>query len=147
MADAENKAIVRQFLEIALSTSNLVLADELLGPNYVNHGLVAGSSTKDRETWKRDAAMVFASVPDLQILIRDLLAEGDAVVARYTLQGTHQGDYFGIRASGHPLSIEGIGWYRLKSGKIVEEWLGLDISGVMQQFRFRTKKDRRKVYD
>ena len=42
--------------------------------------------------------------PDLYITIEDLIEEGDKVVARNTVTGTHQGEYMGIPPTGNPLS-------------------------------------------
>ena len=55
-------------------------------------------------------------VPQMQFEIEDLVAEGDAVVARWTADATH--------VSGHKISLRGLTYYRLADGKIAEDdWL------------------------
>jgi predicted ester cyclase len=56
------------------------------------------------------------------MVVRDLLADNDMVVARVSLVGTHQGDYFGVAPSGNPVSADGVETYRFANGMIVESW-------------------------
>ena len=48
-----------------------------------------------------------------QFTIEGLVAEGDAVVARWTAELTH--------ASGQTIPVRGLTYYRLADGKIVED--------------------------
>jgi predicted ester cyclase len=89
MSIAQNKETVRCFLEQALGTSNLDLADELFAPNYTNHGMTSLDQPTDREAAKQLARQMFSAFPDLRVTIRDLAAEGDIVMARYAASGTH----------------------------------------------------------
>ncbi|HSM72916.1 MAG TPA: ester cyclase, partial [Anaerolineales bacterium] len=61
------------------------------------------------------------------------LAEGDKVVTRYTWRGTHQGEYFGIPATGKPVSWTAMVAFKIDDGKIREAWINYDRLGVMQQ--------------
>ena len=55
------------------------------------------------------------------------------MTTRYTLGGTHQGEFFGIPASGRRVEISGINIDRVEGGKVVEEWASYDLLGAMRQ--------------
>jgi steroid delta-isomerase-like uncharacterized protein len=82
---------------------------------------------------KRLAAMAHASFPDLHFTIEDMVAEGDKVVYRYSLRGTHQNDFMGIAATGRQVNVTGIHIYRVDDGKLQEEWENWDMLGLMRQ--------------
>ncbi len=64
-----------------------------------------------------------------------MIAEGDKVVTRHTLTGTHQGEFMGVPATGKGVKVTGMWIHRLAGGKIVEgrEWGVWDALGMMQQ--------------
>jgi predicted ester cyclase len=78
--------------------------------------------------------MYKTAFPDLNVTVEDVLAEGEKVVSRYTVRGTHQGEVeeFGP-PTGRPIEIEGITIHRIEGGKRVEEWERYDNLSVMQQ--------------
>ena len=116
MSTEQNKAVVRRFITEVLTGRNTGVADELLAPNYVNR-----LTRMDREGFKAMGACLGAAIPDLQFEIENLVAEGDAVVARFTLEGTHTGSLMGESPSGKRLSARGLTYYSLANGRIVED--------------------------
>lgn len=75
--------------------------------------------------------------PDLEMEIRDLLAEGDRVMCRYLLSGTHLGAFAGIPASGRQLIFECVDCLRYAQDQIIERWSLFDFYGLMQQLELR----------
>jgi ketosteroid isomerase-like protein len=108
MAADSNKDVVRRFMEEVLAGGKLDQVDELLAPGYVNRAFGAGL-----EEFKGVLAGLSAALPDRRFDIEDLVAEGDAVVARFTA-ATSDG-------SGKTISYRGLTFYRLAGGKIVED--------------------------
>src|SRR5215207_5498285 len=74
-----------------------------------------------------------AGLPDLQVTIEELVAEGDKVAVRRSYAGTHRGELLGIPATGKQVRISGISIFRLAGGKIAEHWEQLDRLALMQQ--------------
>ncbi len=56
----------------------------------------------------------------------DLLADGDKVVRRFTLRGTHRHPFLGVPASGEPVVLRGIAIDRLVGARLVESWVQID---------------------
>ncbi len=108
MAADNNKDVVRRFIEEVLASGKLDQIDELVAPGYVNRALGVGL-----EAFKQMLAGMSAALPDRRFDIEDLVAEGDAVVARITGEMRDE--------SGKTISFRGLTFYRLADGKIVED--------------------------
>ncbi len=78
-------------------------------------------------------------MPDYHTTIEDLIAEGDKVMARVTMTGTHTGNFWGIPATGRRVNLTGIYIVRIKDGKIVEHWGEENGLTVFKQLGFKTK--------
>jgi len=72
-------------------------------------------------------------MPDLRVVVEDMIAEGDKVAVRYTLEGTHEGELFGVPPTGQRLSIKSISIEQVSDGKIREHWRITDTLDMMQQ--------------
>jgi steroid delta-isomerase-like uncharacterized protein len=77
--------------------------------------------------------MIRAAFPDGRTTIDDIIAEGDKVVVRATMKGTHKGEFMGIPATGKQVTISGIDVTRFVNGKSTEHWGQWDTLGMMQQ--------------
>ena len=71
--------------------------------------------------------------PDLHVTIEGLIAEGDKVVSRNAVTGTHQGDYMGHPPTGRPIAYNEIFILRFAGGRIVETWGVVDVFSQMKQ--------------
>ena len=116
MSTEQNKAVVRRFITEALSGRNVAVADEVLAPNYVNR--MTGA---DLAGFKGMVAGLKSALSDVRFDIDDLVAEGDAVVARWNWEATHTGSLMGEPPTGKKISSRGLTYYRLDNGQIVED--------------------------
>jgi predicted ester cyclase len=66
-----------------------------------------------------------------------MIAEGDKVVSRWTIRGTHKGDlvtpYGPVSPTGRQVTYTGISIHRLADGKIVDDRFEGDVLGLLQQ--------------
>jgi steroid delta-isomerase-like uncharacterized protein len=132
MSAAESKAIVRRFWGV-WEEGNIDLVDELLAPDYVNHTPASPDQPTGPEGVKGVVTMFRSAMPDLRVVIEDMIAEEDKVAVRYTLEGTHEGELFGIPPTGKRLSVKSISVERVSGGKIREHWRITDSLDMMQQ--------------
>ena len=77
--------------------------------------------------------MFRSGMPDLRVVIEDMIAEGEKVATRYTLEGTHQGELFGVPPTGKRLSIKSMTVERVVEGKVRDHWRVTDNLEMMQQ--------------
>src|SRR5215207_3321576 len=132
MSAEESKAVMRRFWEV-WEQGDIDCLDEVLAPDYVNHTLAAPNLPSGPEGVKEVVSMFRSGMPDLRVVIEDMIAEGDRVATRYALEGTHGGDLFGIAPTGRHLSIKSMTVERLSEGKIVEHWRVTDELDMMRQ--------------
>jgi steroid delta-isomerase-like uncharacterized protein len=60
--------------------------------------------------------------PDAQVLIQELLGEGDTLVARYTITGTLHEHFMGVPATGQRIELPGISILHFRNGQCFERW-------------------------
>jgi steroid delta-isomerase-like uncharacterized protein len=133
MMSEENKEKTRRFLEEAFNEGNLSVVDEIFASDYVQHDPANPEEISGPEGAKGFVQMYRSAFPDIHITVEDQIAEGDAVVTRWTGRGTHQGELFGIPPSGNQVETSGITIYHFSGGKGVESWSNYDALGLMQQ--------------
>jgi predicted ester cyclase len=75
-----------------------------------------------REDWRRKWELMQAGCPDMEIVTEHQVEDGEWVANRYTLRGTHTGDFFGQPPTGKRFEIGGIDMIRVVDGQLVEHW-------------------------
>jgi predicted ester cyclase len=108
MSTGENKAVVRRFITEVLEGGNLDTIDDVLAPNYLNTAM-GGTNLAG---FKAMLPAMGAVISSMRLDIVDLVAEGDAVVARVTSEIT--------LVNGKKIDGRGLTYYRIANGKIVE---------------------------
>ncbi len=69
----------------------------------------------------------------MMIVIEDMVAEGDKVVARCSVRARHEGDFMGRAATQAPVKFTGIAIVRIEKGMIVEAWNNFDFMTLHKQ--------------
>ena len=131
MSADQNKALIQRGFEEGINQQKLNVFDELLAPNYVNHNMPAPGP--GAEGFKQIISMFIDAFPDFQVMVEDMIAEGDKVATRGTWTGTHKGDFMGIPATGKSVVVTYTDLWRFENGKAVENWVQMDMVGMMQQ--------------
>jgi steroid delta-isomerase-like uncharacterized protein len=137
----ENKAVVRRFFAEVINAGNTDRAGEFVAADYVEHQQLPGAEGRQGiEIAKAFLAMMRGAFPDYLFTIEDLVAEGDKVVARVTVSGTHRGEMMElaptgkqVRTSGKQVRTSGIEMFRLESGKLAEHWATFDALSMLRQ--------------
>ena len=135
MSAEENKEKVRRFMEEAFGQDKPELVDDLLDPDFVRYDpYIEAGAVRGVQTVRENIVWFHNVFPDLTCTIEDQVAEGEKVVSRYTIRGTHQGEeFFGVLATGRRIEMRGIQIDCFEGGKLVEERAEFDLLGVLQQ--------------
>jgi predicted ester cyclase len=130
MSTEENKAIARRWI-VESWQGNPSLYEEVLAPNCIFHGIGGPQDMKAIMDQGREA------FPDLTVTVEEMIAEGDKVVTRWTVHGTHTGNFVTpqgpIPPTGKHVTYTGITINRFADGKIVEDRFEGDVLGLLQQ--------------
>ena len=105
--------------------------DEVISADYINHDMPAPAPGP--EGFKQVIGMFRAAFPDLHVTVEDVIGEGDKVATRGTMRGTHQGEFMCIPAGGNRIEVPYTDIWRVEDGKGVENWVQMDMVGLMRQ--------------
>jgi predicted ester cyclase len=131
-----NKALVRRAIGYNHASRFSVggTADEpteIFSSDFVAY--MPGQPPMDRATFEHYVSGMTDGMPGYTYEIHDQIAQGDLVVNRITWRGVHSGDLAGVPATGRSIELRGINMFRVKGGRVVEQWAELDIFGLLQQ--------------
>ena len=132
MSIEANKVLVRRFIEEVLAGGDFAALNALAATDCADHAASAGPApcteaiTQFLVPWR-------AAFPDLAITVEELVAAGDSVAARWTLQGTHRGAFLGVPPTGRRVAVAAMERYRLADGRIAERWAVVDTLGLLGQ--------------
>lgn len=130
-----NRALFERFHEAGNSGDLARLAamvDETFAPDAVFHTPVP-MDVSGPEAVKRIWAVLFQAFPDIRVTIEDVIAEGDKMVFRNTVTGTHKGDYRGLPATGKTVAYQEIFIVRFAADRLAELWGVVDVYAQLRQ--------------
>ena len=126
----KNKAVARAFFEDVLGQGKLEKYSESHAPDFTAHGPNRDYTLAEDMAAAREER---AAMPDMQIAVNHVVAEGDLVAVHWTAWGTNTQPGMGLPATGKPIKVSGITIFRFKTGKISEEWSAWDMLSVLKQ--------------
>ncbi len=130
MSIEANKQAARDFFEQIWNQKDESAIERFLPEDAKGNDADFGSG---REGFRRQWRQWVTAFPDLHFEIVDLVAEGDKVLTRWILTGTHQGEYLGVPATGKQIRVEGMSLDRIDNGLVVEGFDGWDNYGFRRQ--------------
>ena len=129
----DNKAIAMRWQNMwRKAQTDLSDLEEFIATDFVSHSMPPGI-TSDIAGIRQWVSIFHNAFPDMDGGVDQVVVEGNKVAVRFSGTGTHQGDFFGIPATGKPIKTTGINIFRIENGKIVEHWNNADDLGVLQQ--------------
>jgi steroid delta-isomerase-like uncharacterized protein len=133
--ESPTKAALRRFVDATNSGDAELISqtvDEVFEPDVqISTPLPVGAT--GALAIKEVFTTLLGAYPDLRIQVDDLIEEGDKVVARQTVTGTHRGEYMGLAPTGKPVAYNEIFIFRYVDGRIAETWGVVDVLSQMKQ--------------
>ena len=130
-----NKAAFRRFHDAVNSRDPDLIAktiDEVVEPD-VRIGTPLPIDATGAQALKQVWATLLRAYPDLHITVEDLIAEGDKLVCRNVVTGTHRGEYLGLAPTGRSVTYNEIFIFRFQGGRIAETWGVVDLLAQLRQ--------------
>lgn len=110
-----------RFVEF-INSADAAIGREVIGDSAVFHVPFAAEPMRGVEGYLSILGMMRSAFSDVHWAIDETIAEGDKIVARFTLTGTHDGTFFGVHATGRSVRATAINIYHFNNGLIVEEF-------------------------
>ena len=128
----ENKQFMRRFVEETINQKNLDAIDQLVVEDFVEQVPFPGQGP-GREGLKHAVGALLSAFPDMHWTIEEQIAEGEKVVSRFTMTGTHQGAFLGMAATGRAIRVWGVVIDVVREGRFAESRIIMDMVGLLQQ--------------
>jgi len=130
-----NKELVRRWFEEVWNKGRADAIEEMFDENGIAHGLSDDPSNPLRgpRGFRPFHSTFREAFPKLKVVIEDMIAEGDKVVARCSVRARHEGEFLGRAATQSPVHFTGITIVRIYDGKIVEAWNNFDFMTLHKQ--------------
>lgn len=102
-------------------TGNVALAQAALAPDFIDLNLPQGRPQGPQGPLL--AAQQFrTAVPDLQVVVEEMLLVGDRAIGRLRFTGHFTGEFHGKRGTGQAINFTAVDIYRIEKGLIKENW-------------------------
>lgn len=130
----EYKQLLEHQYEEAWANGNLDVLDQTCSHDVVLYGLPTTDRSTDIRAFKEFVSTCSSAFSDLSNDVEDVIAEGNRVVVRSTLCGTHDGERFlDAEPTGCDVEVGLTTIFRLERGKIAEAWMCFDTMGLLKQ--------------
>lgn len=133
--ETTNKAAFKRILDASNAHDKELISktiDEVFQPD-VRMGIPMPIQATGTQAINEVYATLHRAFPDLHIKVEDLIAEGDKLVSRQTVTGTHLGAYLGLPPTGKPVTYNEIFVFRFTEGRIAEAWGVVDVLSLLKQ--------------
>lgn len=132
MSEANRKLATRWMREVWNDRIEATI-DEILAPDVVGH--MEGIDIHGPAEFRAVRSALLSAFPDIQITVDGTVAEGDCVVVRWRVVGTHLGEGLGFAASSQSVAFRGMSWMRFKDGKVTETWDSWNQGALLAKLR------------
>ena len=131
----ENKKLIRRWFDEVWNNGRAEVIEELFDENGIAHGLGDDPAhpIKGPAGYKPFYETFRQAFPNIMVVVEDMVAEGDKVVARCSVRAKHEGEFMGRAATQAPVEFTGITMVRIENGKIVEAWNNFDFMTMYKQ--------------
>jgi len=132
MQHPHRELALRWFEEI-WNQRRLETADELLHPEIRGH--MEGQEVNSPQEFRVVASEILTALPDLRIVVEDVIADDRAAVVRWHFDATHTGHGLGCSPTQRCVTCTGMTWFEFRDGKIIEGWDRWNQTALMQQLQ------------
>ena len=131
MSTETNKKLIEKVFNEAMNERNFDILDQIVAPGYVNHGIPNWKTGADG--LKEILKQFLYAYPDMKITIKHVIGEDNMVTTSGYWNGTNKGSFMGAPASGKEVKIAYIDLWKIEDGKCAENWVQMDMIGLMMQ--------------
>jgi predicted ester cyclase len=102
--------------------------------SLIIHGFPPNLPT-NKEGFKQFIYLLWKAFPDIRITFEDIIVEGNKVVCRYNLAGTHKDEFLDLQPTGKQFRVNGMTIFSFRDTKVIERWNLVEMMSLMEQLR------------
>lgn len=115
-----NKEIIETLITTVFNNHDFSMLDEIMRDDYIQHN---NEVPQGKVGFKTFFEQTFLSIPDFKYTTKQIVADGDIVMAFNTNTGSHTDkEWLGQPASGKKISFDVVDIFRVQDGLIAEHW-------------------------
>lgn len=127
-----NKQLCRDYFE-AFMKGDREWMNKHIAPTFERHDPGLPFEVKGPDGVFQLHQVLMPAFPDMQLPLHDFVAEGDKVLVRLTVHGTHTGAFGDMAPTGKRIEVNVLDLFQWRDGVLVEHWAQLDNLGMMKQ--------------
>ncbi|MFO0564774.1 MAG: ester cyclase [Polyangiaceae bacterium] len=131
---ADGEFPYREYIDAVYNQHDPSAIDKYFSSSVVVHSVAPDAEDgTGTEYLKELAKNLLAAFPDVKLSVQEVLVDKDRLAARVSIEGTHKGDFAGIKPTGKSVKAQNFAIYRIEGGKIVEVWSLTDVAAITRQ--------------
>ena len=138
--EESNKATVLRFNRDVLENGSIDAINEIISPDFINYTAPPGTPNGPQGIIDFTINMMHKALTGISVQIHDQVIEGDKVVTRKTIYGTHIGNFMGVAPSNEPVAINIIDIITLKNGQYTGHWSIRDAQDMINKSTIANNK-------
>jgi predicted ester cyclase len=142
MSTDQNVAAFRKLIDVGFTGGDLSVVDELVSPDCIEN---QRGSKPGAEGTRDTIRALHRWFSDFELIVEDIVAEGDMVWARNRARGVNTGSVMGFPPTGKPFEIDVIDIARMEDGRVVEHWGVPDQLGLLIQLDLLPRREPARV--
>lgn len=127
-----NKDLMKKF-ETMINTADKKLAEELISSSAAFFTPVSQEPLYGAEGYLSVVYFMRSGFSDVQWKLEEIIAQEDKAAVRWTLTGTHDGEFLGIKPTGAEIKTSVMNFYYFdQNGKIVNDIAAEGMIGILR---------------
>ncbi|MAD45756.1 MAG: hypothetical protein CMI02_02645 [Oceanospirillaceae bacterium] len=127
-----NKRLVEHFIQLSWNSGRFNLLRHIVCPDFVYHTSFL-EGFKDLEGFIQYVTEIRGAIPDLEVSIEDIMAEGNRVISVSTFSGCFEKPLMGMEPNHRVISFGGISTWEIRRGKVLHQNTLVDIAELQRQ--------------
>jgi len=127
------RELLERHTEEVWNQGDLTAVDRYIAPDYVEHDPSVTDRLDGPDAYRRNVERFRSAFPDLSVTIIDAIVQGNKIAMRQRWEGTHEGEFLGIEATGNSVQGSSYVFCRIENDQIAETWVESDMLPVLSQ--------------
>jgi predicted ester cyclase len=112
------RSLARRYFEDLFNAGEFALADEILDPQISFGGPIHPAGIQGIEAFKDFILGWYRGFPDRHFEVLEEWVAPDRIATVFHITGTHQGEFLGQAATGNPIDVSAMNYFRIVDGRI-----------------------------